>query len=63
MKGNNTIVLCEAAMIEVMQAWVEKAFGPAAHLDSITYDYHGFKLRITDGKSKTVTPTPLEEAA
>lgn len=60
MKGNNTVVLCEAAMIEVMQVWVEKA---TAHLESITYDYHGFKLRITDGKTKVTAAPTLEEVA
>jgi len=63
MKGNNKVVLCEAALIEVMQPWVEKAFGPGARLSSISYDYHGFTLNLTDNVAKERTPHPIEEAA
>ena len=35
MKGNNTLVLCEAQMIEIVQQWIDKNGPPGVKVGSV----------------------------
>jgi hypothetical protein len=60
MKGNNTLILCEAQMIEIVQQWIDENGPPGAKVGSVKassgsshYALNGFMITLDEKTPNT----------